>query len=47
MTGRILKRSTLSRFQLRIFNKLVWLWRKIDEMLPWGAVSIIAIARKK
>jgi len=47
ITGKILKRSTLARFPLRIFNKLVWLWRKIDEMLPWGGVSIIAIARKK
>jgi glycosyltransferase involved in cell wall biosynthesis len=47
IAGRVLKRSTLSRFQLRIFNKLVGLWRKIDEMLPWGGVSIIAIARKK
>jgi glycosyltransferase involved in cell wall biosynthesis len=46
-TGRVFKRKTLSRFSLRIFNKLVWLWRKIDSSLPWGAVSIIAIARKK
>jgi glycosyltransferase involved in cell wall biosynthesis len=47
VTGKILKRQTLARFPLRVFNQLVWLWRKIDDMLPWGAVSIIAIARKK
>jgi SAM-dependent methyltransferase len=47
MTGKVFKRQTLARFPLRIFNKLVWLWRRIDEMLPWGGVSIIAIARKK
>jgi glycosyltransferase involved in cell wall biosynthesis len=46
ITGKILKRSKLARFPLRIFNKLVWLWRRIDAKLPWGAVSIIAIARK-
>jgi SAM-dependent methyltransferase len=46
-TGKILKRNTLARFPLRMFNKLVWLWRKIDSSLPWGAVSIIAIARKR
>ncbi len=45
-TGKVLKRQTLARFPLRIFNSLVWLWKKIDESLPWPAVSIIAIARK-
>jgi glycosyltransferase involved in cell wall biosynthesis len=47
VTGKILKRNTLARFPLRVFNRLVWLWRKIDTKLPWGAVSIIVIARKK
>jgi SAM-dependent methyltransferase len=47
ITGKILKRNTLARFPLRVFNQLVWLWRKIDANLPWGSVSIIAIARKK
>jgi glycosyltransferase involved in cell wall biosynthesis len=46
VTGRILRRNTLARFPLRVFNKFVWLWRKIDSSLPWAAVSIIAIARK-
>jgi 2-polyprenyl-3-methyl-5-hydroxy-6-metoxy-1,4-benzoquinol methylase len=47
ITGKIFKRPTLPRFPLRVFNSLVWLWRIIDDKLPWGAVSIIAIARKK
>jgi glycosyltransferase involved in cell wall biosynthesis len=46
VTGKILKRNTLARLPLRVFDKLVWLWRKIDSKLPWGAVSIIAVARK-
>ena len=45
-TGKVLRRRTLPRFPLRIFNSLVWLWRKIDGSLPWPSVSIIAIARK-
>jgi len=45
-TGRILKRSTLSRFQLSIFDRLVWLWRRIDSLLPWPPTSIIGIAVK-
>jgi SAM-dependent methyltransferase len=47
VTGKVLKRNTLAKFPLRVFNSLVWLWRRIDSSLPWGAVSIIAIARKK
>ncbi len=46
-TGKVLGRQTLARFPIRVFNSLVWLWRKIDARLPWPAVSIIAIARKK
>ncbi len=44
VTARILKRTTLSRFQLRIFDSLVWLWRRIDARLPWPSTSLIAIA---
>jgi SAM-dependent methyltransferase len=45
-TGTILKRSTLSRFQLNIFDRLVWLWRRTDALLPWPPTSIIGIALK-
>ncbi|MDE3196426.1 MAG: methyltransferase, partial [Acidobacteriota bacterium] len=47
VTGQILKARTLSQFSMRIFDKLVWLWRKIDQHLPWEPCSIIAIARRK
>jgi SAM-dependent methyltransferase len=46
VTGRLLKRTTISRFQLRIFDSLVWLWRRIDPLLPWPPTSLIAIAVK-
>lgn len=46
VTGRLLKRKTISRFQLRIFDSLVWLWRRIDSLLPWPPTSIIAIGVK-
>jgi hypothetical protein len=32
---------------MRIFDKFVWLWRKIDDKLPWEPISIVAIARRK
>ena len=44
--GRVLKRRHFGRWQLRVFDRLVWLWRRIDRSLPWPAVSLIAVARK-
>ena len=46
ITGKILKRRTISPFQLWLFDRLVWLWRRIDRHLPWPATSIIAIGAK-
>jgi hypothetical protein len=46
-TGRVLKRRSSSRAVLWFFERLVWLWRRIDRMLPWPAVSVIGIARKR
>jgi SAM-dependent methyltransferase len=45
--GRILKRRDFGRWQLRIFDRMVWLWRRMDGMLPWPPVSIIAIGVKR
>jgi glycosyltransferase involved in cell wall biosynthesis len=47
LNSRILKRRTLSRFQLAIFDWLVPLWRKIDSRLPWPPTSLIAIGAAK
>jgi glycosyltransferase involved in cell wall biosynthesis len=47
LTGRILKQTTLSHLQLKLFDRLVWLWRYIDARLPWPPTSIIAIGIKK
>jgi glycosyltransferase involved in cell wall biosynthesis len=43
--GQVLKRQSFSRFQLSVFDLLVPLWRRIDDLLPWTAVSVIAIGR--
>jgi len=44
--GRVLKRVDFSRFQLRLFDLLTPVWRRLDRFLPWGAVSVIAIGEK-
>jgi glycosyltransferase involved in cell wall biosynthesis len=46
LNGRVLKRRHFGRFQLWWFDRLVWVWRRIDGVMPWGAVSIIGVGRK-
>jgi glycosyltransferase involved in cell wall biosynthesis len=46
LSGRILRRSTFSRFPLAVFDRLVWLWRRIDRFLPWGPTSLIGVGVK-
>jgi len=46
VNGKMLKKRTFGRFQLWAFDRLVWLWRLIDSILPWKPVSIIAIGLK-
>jgi hypothetical protein len=47
VNGRVLKRKHFSRVQLWFFDRLVWLWKRIDPLIPWPAVSIIAVGRKR
>jgi 2-polyprenyl-3-methyl-5-hydroxy-6-metoxy-1,4-benzoquinol methylase len=47
IAGRILKLGTVSTAALKIFDRFVWLWRKIDSGLPWEPMSIVAIARRR
>jgi SAM-dependent methyltransferase len=47
MSGRVFKRTALGRRQMKLFDKFVWLWRKIDSSLPWPSTSLIAIGRKQ
>lgn len=44
--GKFLHRRIFSRFQLKIFDSFVWLWKLIDSYLPWPGQSIIMVARK-
>lgn len=47
VNGRILKRRHFSRLQLWLFDRLVWLWRRVDGVWPWRAVSLIAVGRRR
>ena len=47
VNGRIFKKRAFGRFQLWVFDRMVWLWRRIDRWLPWNPVSIIAVGVKR
>ncbi len=42
----VLKRKYFSRVQLKIFDWLVALWRRVDRVLPWQGVSLIAVLKR-
>ena len=43
LNGRLLRRRSVSRIQLQLFDLLVPLWRRIDRFLPWPPTSLIGI----
>jgi SAM-dependent methyltransferase len=44
--SRVLGRKQISKPTLKVFDKTVWIWRRVDGILPWRGLSLIAIARK-
>jgi SAM-dependent methyltransferase len=46
ISGKLLGRKKLSRPALKLFDKTVWFWRRVDRLLPWRGLSLIAVARR-
>jgi len=44
--SRILRTQHVHKFALKIFDKTVWIWRRLDPVLPWRGLSLILVARK-
>lgn len=44
--GKVLKRTHFGKLQLKIFDSLVWFFKRIDRFLPFHGVSIVAVVRK-
>ena len=44
-SSRILFRSRISRPGLKLWDKSVWLLRRIDPVLPWKGLSLVVVAR--
>src|SRR5579872_3385943 len=44
--GKLFGSRNINKLVLKVFDKTVWLWRRIDGFLPWPGLSLILIARK-
>jgi SAM-dependent methyltransferase len=45
--SKALRRDRVSKPFLKVFDKTVWLWRRIDRLFPWPGLSLIVVASKR
>jgi glycosyltransferase involved in cell wall biosynthesis len=45
--SRVLGAERISKLVLKIFDKTVWIWRRLDALMPWPGLSLVAVARKR
>jgi len=45
--GRVLGRRHINKLTLKLFDKTVWLWRRLEWLLPWSGLSLVVVARKR
>jgi len=45
--GKIMHRAKMNRPGLKLWDKTVWFWRRIDFLLPWRGLSLVIVARLK
>ena len=45
--SRLFGSKSINKPVLKIFDKTVWLWRRLDVLMPWPGLSLILVARKR
>jgi glycosyltransferase involved in cell wall biosynthesis len=45
--SRVLRRTQINKVTLKLFDKTVWLWKRIEGALPWKGLSLVAVAKKR
>jgi glycosyltransferase involved in cell wall biosynthesis len=46
INGRLLRRRTFSRVQLKMFDALMPLLKRVDRLWPWSGLSVVGVALK-
>ena len=44
--AKLLRRKRLAKVTLKMFDKTVWIWRRVDGLMPWRGLSLVAVARR-
>jgi glycosyltransferase involved in cell wall biosynthesis len=47
INGKVLRRKKFSRVQLKMIDVMMPIIKRVDRLLPWGGVSLVAIAVKE
>ena len=45
--SRLLGSTRIHKLTLKLFDKTVWLWRRLDPILPWTGLSLVMVAKKR
>ena len=45
--GKVLHQRHINKLTLKLFDKTVWLWRRLEWLLPWTGLSLVVVARKR
>ena len=46
LNGKVLRKKTLGKLQMKLFNVLVPVFKLVDPLLPWTGLSLVVVARK-
>ena len=46
LNGKVLRKKTLGKLQMKVFNTLVPVFKLVDPLLPWTGLSLVVVARK-
>ena len=44
--SKVLRSHNINKPVLKIFDKTVWMWRRLDWLMPWPGLSLVGVARK-
>ncbi len=44
--SRVLRRKQFTKPLLKLFDKTVWIWRRLERLFPWPGLTLIVVARE-
>jgi glycosyltransferase involved in cell wall biosynthesis len=44
--GKVFGQKQISKFWLKLFDKTVWIWRRVETLFPWKGLTLVLVARK-